>query len=458
MTRRTIRQLAFVAVTGALSACGDSYFSGPGINQNPNVPSTAKADQLLVGFTAFNQYNLTGDNNRIISIFAQQMAGTGRQWAQYDNGYVFDENTFPWDGFYTGGGLVDIRKIEQQVADVDKVYLGVAQVWEALTVGTMADLWGDMPYSQALSNVAQPKLDKQLDVFVAVQALLDKAITNLSGAGTGPGAADLIFGGDKNKWRAVAFTLKARYYMHTAEVDPTSYAKALTAALQGISSSSGDFTTYQSATYGEQNHWYQFRLGRGTDIGAGKFLVDLMTLRNDPRLTQYFSPGAAAGGVIIGAAPGQEDDGTIAWLSATRGDAAYRQPVVTNAENQMIVAEAQYMTGATVAAAATLNAWRATVPLPVVVATGSALLTQIMQEKYVSLFQSIEVWNDYKRTCYPNLTPTDGSNFLPARLLYSGTERASNPNIPSPSQAPRRNANDPKTPTSTDGTACKGQG
>ncbi len=457
MINRTIRQLAVVALASSLVACSESYFSGPGINSNPNVPSKAQADQLLVGMTGNNQYNLTGDNARILTIFAQQMAGTGRQWAQFDNGYSFDENTFPWDGFYTGGGLVDIRKIETQV-DADKVYLGVAQVWEALTVGTIADLWGDMPYSQALSDVAAPKLDKQLDVFAAVQALLDKAIANLGGAGTGPGAADLIYGGDKTKWIKAAWTLKARFYMHTAEVDPTSYGKALAAAQQGIASPSGDFTTYQSGTYGEQNHWFQFRVGRGTDIGVGKLLVDMMKARNDPRLTQYFSPGPAAKGAINGATPGQEDDGTIAWLSATRGDPGFRQPVVTYAENQMIIAEAQFMTGATAAATATLNAWRATVPLPPIAAGAPDLYTQIMQEKYVSLFQNMEVWNDYKRTCYPNLVPTDGSNYVPARLLYSGSERAANPNIPSPSQAPRRNANDPKTPKSTDGTACKGQG
>lgn len=457
MTNRTIRQLAVIALAGTMAACGDNYFSGPGINANPNVPSKAQADQLLVGMTGLNQYNLTGDNARILTIFAQQIAGTGRQWAQYDNGYTFDENTFPWDGFYTGGALVDIRKIEAQM-DADKVYVGVAQVWEALSVGTIADIWGDMPYSQALSDVAAPKLDKQLDVYAAVQALLDKAITNLGGAGTGPGSADLIYGGDKTKWLKLAYTLKARFYMHTAEVDASSYGKALAAAQQGIASPSGDFTTYQSGTYGEQNHWFQFRVGRGTDIGIGKVLVDIMQARNDPRIPQYFSAGPAANGVINGATPGQEDDGTIAWLSAARGDAGYRQPVVTYAENQMIIAEAQFKTGATAAATATLNAFLATVPLPAVTVTGNDLYTAIMKEKYVSLFQNIEVWNDYKRTCYPNLIPTDGSKTIPARLLYSGSERAANPNIPSPSQAPKRNANDPKTATSTDGSICKGQG
>ena len=75
--------------------------------------------------------------------------------------------------------------------------------------------------------------------------------------------------------------------------------------------------------------------------------------------------------------------------------------------------------------------------------------------KYVALFQNTEVWNDYRRTCYPNLTPASG-NFIPARLVYGTDERRANPNIPSPSQQPRHNEDDLPTATSTDGSACLG--
>jgi hypothetical protein len=160
---------------------------------------------------------------------------------------------------------------------------------------------------------------------------------------------------------------------------------------------------------------------------------------------------------VIGAPPGEEFDGTEAWLSAVRGAPDFRQPVLTFAENQFIRAEAQYQTGAAVAALATLNAYRASVGLGPKAATGAALLQAIMEDKYVALFQNTEVWNDYRRTCYPNLTPASGS-FIPARLVYGTDERRANPNIPSPSQQPRRNQLDPATPTAIDGTVCLGTG
>jgi hypothetical protein len=448
--------ISAIAVAGLVAGCSNDYFEGPGISENPNSPSKSTADQQFTGFQAFAFANLTGDVNRLLSMWTQQMAGTGRQWAGYDK-YVVTENDFTFGSYYTGGGLIDIRGVQTKVAD-DKLYLGIAQTWEVLTMDLVADVWGDIPYSEAAKDVLLPKLDKQADVHNALLALMDQAITNLNAGGTGPGAVDLVYGGDKAKWIAAAHTLKARLYMHLAEVDASNYAKALTEANAGIASGASDFTTYQSGSTGENNHWNQFRLGRGTDISAGKFLVDLMKSRNDPRLTAYFAPGSDAAGVIKGAPPGEEFDGTEAWLSDVRGAAEFRQPILTFGENQMIRAEAQYRTNAQPAALATLNAYRASAGLPAKAGlTGAPLLQAIMEEKYVALFQNTETWNDYHRTCYPNLTPAAGT-FIPARLVYGTDERRANPNIPSPSQQPKRNQLDPATATAIDGLRCLGTG
>ena len=449
--------LGAIMVAGFVSgSCSDSYFEGPRLNENPNKPSTAAADQQFVGFQAFTFYVLTGDVNRLISLWMQQMAGTGRQWAGYDQ-YVVTENDFTMGAFYAQGGFLDIRGVQSKVQD-DKLYLGVAQTWEALLMDLTSDVWGDIPYSQAISDVLHPELDKQVAVHNALLALVDQGLTNINGGGTGPLAADLVYGGDKTKWTEAAHTLKARLYMHLGESDAANYAKALTETDAGISSAANDFTTYQGTTTGEAIHWYQFRVQRGTDISAGKHLVDLMKQRSDPRLTAYFAPGPSAGGQIIGAPPGQEFNGTQAWLSETRGAAEFRQPILTFAENQLIRAEAQYRTGAEPAALATLNAYRVSVGLAEKNGlAGAALLTAIMEEKYVALFQNTEVWNDYRRTCYPNLTPASG-NFIPGRLVYGTDERRANPNIPSPSQQPRHNEDDPPTASSTDGSVCLGTG
>jgi hypothetical protein len=401
--------------------------------------------------------NLTGDNNRVISVWMRHFAGTGRQWLQYDAPYLNSESLFGnWSNFYANGGLVDVRGVQAKArAANDQVYLGIAQVWEAFLMGTVADYWGAAPYGEAVSTAVTPAYDSQRAIYARVQAVLDSAITNLGGQGPGPGGFDLVYGGDAQRWIRAARTLKARYYLHVSPVDPGAFALALAQAQQGIASPAGDWRTYHSSTEGEQNQWFQFRRQRATDIGGGAWLINLMTARNDPRLPSYFAP-AGGGTAFRGASPGQEDE-TVSWLSATRADPGFRQPLITWAETQLIIAEVQARAGQTGPALTALNAVREAAGLPSRAGlTGSALLQAVLEEKYVALFQNPEVWDIYKRTCYPNFPLQNGATAFPMRLIYGSLENSSNrANVPSPE--PRRNEVNPRVTTSVDGTACLGQ-
>src|SRR5256885_5533889 len=126
--------------------------------------------------------------------------------------------------------------------------------------------------------------------------------------GAGPGARDLIFnpGGDQSvatlqaNWTRVAYTLKARYYMHTAEsLGVPAYTAAIAAALNGIGdpTGEGDLRSFHTKVTAERNMWSQFQVssGFGTDLEAGKTLVDYMNARNDPRRAAYFCLNALGG-------------------------------------------------------------------------------------------------------------------------------------------------------------------
>jgi hypothetical protein len=174
-------------------------------------------------------------------------------------------------------------------------------------------------------------------------------------------------------------------------------------------------------------------------MSPGAFLVSLLQTRNDPRLAQYFDPNAQ--GQYVGAAPGQQGSGGIARFDPTRVAPGFRQPIVTWAENQLIIAEAAFRLGQTALALQAYNTERADAGLS---PAGGVTLADIMTEKYIALFQNIEVWNDWKRTCIPALTPAQGtSGGIPARLLYAQAERNTNTNIPLPNDQPVRNWNDP---------------
>lgn len=441
-----------LAASGTL-AC-NSFLTGPKLTENPNAPTSATRDQLFLSVQASQFIQLEGALVRTACMWMQQCVGVDRQYltlGTYQT--VEDDFSGEFSGVYTGGGLLDIRKIEASAeASGDQVYAAIAKVWEAYVMGTAADVWGNIPYSEAGTDVQYPHLDPQSQVYATVQAKLDTALTELGGTGAGPGALDLVYGGNKSKWTEAAHTLKARFHLHMAEVDNSRYAQALAEASQGISISANDFKSYHSSLTSENNIWYQFQvIQRDSYMRVGKRLVDIMVGRNDPRLPVYFSKNTSGG--YGGKDPGETADNTTSNICCTgvtgsRLDPAFRQPLITWAENQLIVAEASYQTGAEPAALTALNTERTAAGLSALSGiTGAALLDSIMTEKYVVTFQNIESWSDYRRTCLPALVPASGHTEIPGRFFYGFSERNTNPNIPNTAEQLAtnggRNPNDP---------------
>jgi hypothetical protein len=315
-------------------------------------------------------------------------------------------------------------------------------------------------YSQALKNTPNPALDKQLAVYDSVQVLLSRAITNLGafrGTATnlGPAGSDLNYNGNAGRWTRLAHTLKARYYLHTAEVrGNAAYSQALTEARLGLTNSAEDYKAVFSGSAGEENLTFQFTLvQRFGYLIPNQSFVSLLESRNDPRLEQYFdTTGDVCGDPFF--CLSYYGDGTGV------AEEGYDQPLVTAQENLLIWAESAYRTGAASDAVAQLNRAKQIAGVPTVATTlaGNALLREILTEKYIALFLTIEPWNDYRRTCFPNLTPTVNGVKIPARLPYDARERQTNTSIPPAQNQPTRNQNDPANATS-DGTGevCRGQ-
>src|SRR4051812_17391864 len=99
-----LRLVAFSLLLGSMGAC--NWLSAPDATTNPNQPTVANADQLLVASeTALNQ-QYTSDLARTACVWMQQCAGTDRQYRQLGL-YQYGEDAYngPFSQVYTGGGL-----------------------------------------------------------------------------------------------------------------------------------------------------------------------------------------------------------------------------------------------------------------------------------------------------------------------------------------------------------------
>jgi hypothetical protein len=441
-----LRLVTLASLLGA-TACGDTL-SGPKLDNDPNNPTAVTVGALLSSVQTALWSQMESQLPRTACVWMQQCSAqtNNLQLGTYGIG---DGSTwvYAWQQTYGVGGLIDLRRLQRlTLARADSATAGVAAVMEAMLVGLAADVWGDIPYAKAVdSTVTAPPLDPQQDVYAHVQAKLDTAIAWLAATGptnVGPGTAEPVYGGDKDKWTRLAHTLKARFHLHTAEVlgDPA-YAAALAEGQLGLQDGE-DYTSHHTTVITESNAWYQYTTTQAPDyMAAGKYLVDLLQATGDPLLPVYFASNGS--GTYQGAGPGEAlDPGTVSGFGAARVDPAFAQPVVAAVENRLILAEAEYRTNPA-QGLATLEAVRAArglaplSPAP----TGAAILQAIITEKYIQLFQTPEVWNDYKRTCYPALVPWSGATAIPGRIVYPLDERNANSSIPGP--GPARNWNDP---------------
>jgi hypothetical protein len=434
-------------------SCSD-FLNDPDIQDDPNRATSVSTDLLFNSIQVRQFFRYEGHLSRTTAVWTQQLGGVDRQSLGLGQ-YVYTENewTGEMNGMYTGGGLIDIRRIRSEaVAKGWKTYEGIAKVWEAFVMGMGASLWGDLPYSEAVGQVATPKLDSQKSIYDAALVLLDQAITDLTTGGGYKPANDHVYAGNNAKWIEAAYTLKARLLLHWAEVTSGNYALALAAIQKGISANANNFKTKHTTNESESNGIYQFWRQRDSYIRSGKNLVDMLKARNDPRLQVYFQTGTGTlAGQYVGAAPGQALTDASNLSAAMRAN-SFQLDMMSFSEANLIWAECAFKTGDQTTALAKLNAARraeeskwalAANSLGVATGlTGTALIDAIMQEKYIALFMNIETYNDWKRTNRPGLTPYTGGQ-IPRRLLYGDGERTTNPNIPAPSNQPARNANDP---------------
>jgi hypothetical protein len=439
--------------TSLFISCSD-FLNDPEIEKDPNRATTVSADLLFNSIQVRQFFRYEGHLSRTTSIWMQQLGGVDRQSLGLGQ-YIFTENEWNGEmgGIYTGGALIDIRNIRAEAKSKGwRTYEGIAKFYEAFVVGMSASLWGDLPYSEAVSTVATPKLDGQISIYNACITLLIEAIADLTAGGGYKPPNDHVYAGDNAKWIQAANTLLARYYLHLAEVDPSNYAKALAAIQKGISTNANNFKTKHTTVESESNAIYQFWRQRDSYIRAGKYMVDLLKGKSDPRLDKYFQTGRGTlAGKFEGAAPGQALT-DASNLSAAILANSFSFDIMSFSEANLIWAECAFKAGDAATALAKLNAarraeegrWALTANSLGVASglTGTALIDAIMQEKYIALFLNIEAYNDWKRTNRPAITPYAGAQ-IPRRLLYGDGERITNPNIPTPSQQPARNANDP---------------
>ena len=431
-----------------------------GYDVNPNAPQDAPADQQLTAAELAEGLFLSGEIPRLTGIWTDFFTGSDRQYQGFEL-YNTSANDYDnaWGTAYATT-LAQARLVQTKAQAVNNLrLLGIGQVVEAQIVGSITDLWGDVPYSEALKDTPG-KFDPQPTVYAAVQTLLDQAIVNLPKNGISPGARDVFYQGTVASWVAAAHSLKARYFLHVKN-----YAQAAAEAKLGIASKAGDMLMPYNATTAngkDANPYFDFITstrygylsaeGPAASPAQGSYAYQLYTKRANAKTNElsrrnfFFTTAYGAYAVDLNVVNGAFKSNAYA-------------PLVTYYETQAILAEALARTGDPAGARAALNNLRA-YDAATYAAAGAkyspynaadfqpgglvnttagqtadqALLREILTEKYLGMVGQLEPFNDLRRTSNLIGIPkkNGASPDLPQRLLYPQSEVDTNPNVPKP--------------------------
>lgn len=420
------------------------------VNDDPNRPIDVQESLILPPVElAISDYLYAGNANIILQDWIQSTAPNQPNPGLW-NYQAFNVN---WDSDWYNAYVVCLNNLQLLDAKAtlsgNTNYGAIAKILKAYSLAYATDLWGDIPYSAAFNGTQNltPVYDKQEDIYKEIQSLLDNAIADVNKDYTiKPGSDDFYYNGDMDAWKKLAYTLKARYYMHLTKAPgytaAAQAALALAALENGMTANADDLKMAYSGGAGSENPW-NLTFGPVSTKVLNATFVETLRTRNDPRLTKMVAPAIETGlytGRRIGSALGNLESYSLgsnyySGETASTYLMTYTEAEFIKAEATLIVsgaaaAQSIYVDGITnhmnrlgvassditsyLAARGTLNQ--------------ATALQQIIEEKSVANFLSTETYNDWRRTGFPVLTKVDGAlSDIPRRAMYPQTELTTNP-------------------------------
>jgi len=189
------------------------------VNTDPNNPNNSSVliQNRLPWIEHFYQYTSGVSNFRTACIAGVYYSNAGTANALSTTWIAQTGNTTPYQQWFvtTASNLNDMYNAAKQKGAYH--YMAAADVFHALGFMLMLDIYGEMPYTQALTGNPSPAFDDGKAIYNGCMAKLNEAISLFSetqdAAAPKLADGDLWNSGDVSKWIKLCWGLKARYML-----------------------------------------------------------------------------------------------------------------------------------------------------------------------------------------------------------------------------------------------------
>ncbi|MDQ6843071.1 MAG: SusD/RagB family nutrient-binding outer membrane lipoprotein [Bacteroidota bacterium] len=420
--------LSISAVILFAESCKKSFFTD--VNINPNVPKEVAPNLILPTAEAALGYTQGGDISRFTSLITQQVFGANSQSQAY-YAYGLNPGTFDnlWPDLYTST-IINLDTLKNEADQRgDNVYSGISRILMAYTLQVAVDLWGKIPYSQAVKGNANlhPAYDDDKALYDTIASLVNVGISKLNDPKQGiltPAADDGVYAGDPNKWIKFGHAIKARLYIHQSKGDPAIAQKALDEVALSFTNNSQNAQYTFGVAETAANPWYQFIRDRpGDETFDNSTLLLRLQSMNDPRYDAFVDASGSLN-TFYGSVNSPVEFITYDELLFMKAEATLRisgDYAAAQGFYRMAITANMQKLGIIQPAIDTYLIAYGTLPTTSV----TAAIAQVADQEFIALYLNPEAWVLWRRTGSPMLTPT-GPGAIPRRLLYPQSEYSYN--------------------------------
>ncbi|MFK7951661.1 MAG: SusD/RagB family nutrient-binding outer membrane lipoprotein [Ekhidna sp.] len=265
------------------------------LQESPNVlaPEGAEIDFLLNGM----ELNFASFFHRSSDVTAEVMRMenlTGSTWENAFTGTSFDNI---WIDAYAD--ILVESEVLKTLAGESKLFhhRGIARFMEAYTLVTLVDLFGDVPYEEALDpNNFAPNASSGSDIYNGALVLLDSALRDFAKTPLTPASSDLIYGGDSDLWVTAVKTMQLRINLQRRLVDNSAQAAIDALITEGnLIDTDAEALTFQYGTNfqapaSQHPHYNANYAGGAVEYMSNSYMNLMNTDKTapDPRMTYYF--------------------------------------------------------------------------------------------------------------------------------------------------------------------------
>lgn len=222
-TMKNIYKKVILAVVAIFisTACDKDFLN---VNVDPNNPSSASLELLLPGTQIAGAFWTSRTLQERASVYSRQFTNL--------TGSTYNVTGSDTSNDFKGLFSAVLKEIDIMIAQATKEeslgYLGIAKVMKVYFFSVVVDMFGDVPYTEALQGetITSPAYDSGRSIYDDLLVLLEEAKDDLQTAIDNeepPIASDLIYGDAANQydsWMRTANTIKLKLYLNLRLVDP----------------------------------------------------------------------------------------------------------------------------------------------------------------------------------------------------------------------------------------------